>query len=142
MLVLRQTFSCVLILALFVSGCATQASIPQQISVVTIPDGADVIIGDIKGVSPMSATVPGGYSTPQMIQINKDGYQSQTVGVQRGFRTSALIMDIFPGIFLAFIPLIIDAITGDWFYVANSSYTVRLQPNPGSNSSTTPMERR
>ena len=127
---------------LFMQGCATQAAIPQQISVITIPDGADVIIGDIKGVSPMSATVPGGYSTPQSIQINKDGYQSQTVGVQRGFRTSALLMDIFPGALLAFIPLLVDAITGDWYYVANSSYTVRLQPAAGQNGTTTPMERK
>ena len=123
-------------------GCATQAAIPQQISVVTIPDGADVTIGDIKGVSPMSATVPGGYSTPHTIQIFKDGYQPQTVGVQRGFRTSALIMDIFPGALLAFIPLIVDAITGDWYYVANSSYTVRLQPNAGQPLNSAPMERR
>lgn len=139
-MILRQAISCVLILAIFVGGCATQAAIPQQISVVTLPEGADVTIGDIKGVSPMSATVPGGYSTPHTIQIYKEGYQPQTIGVQRGFRTSALIMDIFPGALLAFIPLIIDSITGDWYYVANSSYTVRLQPNAGMN--TTPMERR
>ena len=111
-----------------VSGCATMADIPQNISVYTVPDGADVTIGEIKGISPMSATVPGGYAIPQSIQVSRDGYQSQTIGVQRGFRMSSLILDIFPGVFAAFIPLIVDAATGDWFYIANSSYTVRLVP--------------
>jgi len=110
------------------SGCATMANTDQQVSVYTIPDGADVVIGDNKSVSPMSVTVPGGYSIPHSIQISKEGYQSQTVGIQRGFRTSAVVTDILPGILLAFIPLIVDAATGDWFYVANTSYTVKLTP--------------
>jgi predicted small secreted protein len=141
----RQILSCVLVATLLVSGCATMASIPQQVTVVTIPGDADVTLGEIKGVSPMTATVPGGYGIPQMIQIYKDGYQPQTVGVQRGFRTPSLIMDIFPGVFLVFIPLIIDAITGEWWYVANSSYTIRLQPLAGTTTTTSPeyrMERR
>lgn len=110
------------------SGCATMANTDQQVSVYTIPDGADIVIGDNKGVSPMSATVPGGYSIPHSIQISKEGYQSQTVTVQRGFRTSSLVTDILPGILLAFIPLIVDVATGDFFYVANTSYTVKLVP--------------
>jgi hypothetical protein len=48
--------------------------------------------------------------------------------VQRGFRTTALIQDIFPGLLLGPIPLLVDAITGDWFYVANTTYHVRLLP--------------
>lgn len=126
----------VLFVALWLGGCATMANIDQQIQVTTIPDGADVTLGNIKSVSPMSATVPGGYSIPQSIQIYKEGYQSQTVSVQRGFRTSALIQDIFPGVFIAFIPLIVDAISGDWWYVANSSYTIRLVPVAGYNPNT------
>jgi PEGA domain-containing protein len=104
---------CLLGLGSLVSGCAAMADIPQTISVYTVPDGADVTIGEIKGISPMSATVPGGYAIPQSIQVSKDGYQAQTIGVQRGFRTSSLILDIFPGIFAAFIPLIVDAGDGE-----------------------------
>lgn len=127
------------LLGSLVSGCATMADIPQNISVYTVPDGADVAIGEIKGISPMSATVPGGYAIPQSIQVSKEGYQAQTIGVQRGFRTSSLILDIFPGVLLAFIPLIVDSATGSWFYVANSSYTVRLVPvATGANTGTPP----
>ena len=114
------------------------ANIDQQIAITSQPDGADVKLGSITGVTPMTETVPGGYSIPQLIQITKEGYQPQTVSVQRGFRTSALIQDIFPGIFLAFIPLIVDAISGDWWYVANSSYHVRLQPMQGSSTGARP----
>jgi hypothetical protein len=112
------------------------ANIDQQIAVTTVPDGADVTIGNIQSVSPMSATVPGGYFIPQTIQVKKEGYQPQTVSVQRGFRSSALIQDIFPGVFLGFIPLFVDAISGDWWYVANSSYTIRLTPIAGYNHTT------
>lgn len=125
-----------MLFSFWLGGCATMANIDQQIAVTSIPEGADVRMGDITSVTPMSATVPGGYGIPQTIKITKEGYQPQTVAVQRGFRTSALIQDIFPGLFLGPIPLIIDAITGDWWYVANASYTIRLIPlanvNPDS----------
>ena len=108
------------------------ANIDQQIAITSQPDGADVRLGSITGVTPMTATVPGGYGIPQSIQVTKEGYQPQTVSVQRGFRTGALIQDIVPGILLGPIPLIVDAISGDWWYVANSSYHVRLQPLQGT----------
>lgn len=117
-----------------VAGCATMANIDQQIAITSVPDGADVKIGNMSGTTPMTVTVPGGYGIPQAIQIYKEGYQPQTVAVQRGFRTGALVQDIVPGILLGPIPLITDAITGDWWYVANSSYNVRLQPLAGSNT--------
>ena len=113
---------------LLLSGCATMANIDQQISVTSQPDDAEVKMGNLSGSTPMTATVPGGYSIPQQIQVSKEGYQPQTVAVQRGFRTGALIQDIIPGLLLGPIPLLVDAISGDWWYVANSSYHVRLQP--------------
>ena len=119
---------CLLVIGSLASGCATMANTDQQIAVYTIPDGADVVVGDNKGVSPMSVTVPGGYSIPHSIQISKEGYQSQTVTVQRGFRTSALVTDVLPGLFLAGIPLIVDLSTGDFWYVSNTSYTIKLTP--------------
>ena len=130
----KEISASVCLIALFLGGCATMANIDQQIAITSQPDGADVKLGSITGVTPMTATVPGGYSIPQSIQITKEGYQPQTVSVQRGFRTGALVQDIFPGIFIAFIPLIIDGITGDWWYVANSSYHVRLQPMQGTST--------
>jgi hypothetical protein len=133
---MRSHFLGILFITLLLGGCATMANIDQQIAVTTIPDGADVTMGNIKSVSPMSATVPGGYSIPQSIQIMKEGYQPQTISIQRGFRTSAMIQDIFPGVFLGFIPFFVDAISGDWWYVANSSYTIRLTPIAGYNHNT------
>jgi hypothetical protein len=113
-------------------GCATMANIDQQVSVTTQPDDANVTLGSITGTSPMSATVPGGYSIPQAIQVTKEGYQPQTVSIQRGFRTSHLVQDFLPGLLLGPIPLLVDAITGDWWYVANTNYHIRLHPIPGS----------
>lgn len=120
------------LLAAFLGGCATMANIDQQVSVTTQPDDANVTIGSISGTSPMSATVPGGYGIPQSIQITKEGYQPQTVSIQRGFRTSHVIQDIVPGLLAGPIPLLVDAITGDWWYVANSNYHVKLQKLQGS----------
>ena len=113
---------------LFMGGCATMANIDQQVSVTTQPDDANVTLGSITGSTPMSAMVPGGYSIPQTIQVAKEGYQPQTVAIQRGFRTSHLVQDIFPGLLLGPIPLLVDAITGDWWYVANTNYHVKLHP--------------
>ena len=115
-------------------GCATMATIDQQVSITSDPQGADVRIGGLSGTTPMSVTLPTGYAIPQSIQIQKDGYQPQTVGVQRGFRTSALVQDILPGLLLGPIPLLVDAVTGDWFYIANTSYNIRLLPVPNSSN--------
>ena len=121
----------VLLIALCLGGCATMAAYEQQVSVTSDPAGANVTIGGISGSTPMSATLPTGYSIPSNFQIYKDGFQPQTVSVQKGFRTSALLQDIFPGMFLGFLPLFIDAITGDWWYVANTSYHVRMHALAG-----------
>ena len=132
---MRSTLFLIVVIGLstlFSGGCATMANIDQQISVTTQPDDANVTLGSITGTTPMTATVPGGYSIPQAIQVTKEGYQPQTVAVQRGFRTSHLVQDIFPGLLLGPIPLLVDAITGDWWYVANTSYHVKLHPLVGS----------
>src|SRR5262245_42292228 len=121
---------------LFSGGCATMANIDQQVSVTTQPDDANVTLGSITGATPMSATVPGGYSIPQSIQVTKEGYQPQTVAIQRGFRTSHLVQDLFPGLLLGPIPLLVDAITGDWWYVANTNYHIKLRPLLSSANST------
>ncbi len=118
----------VLALSLFLGGCATMASIQQQVSITSDPPGADVNIGGISGSTPMSATLPTGYGIPGSFQISKSGYKPQTVGIQKGFRTSALVQDLFPGLLLGPIPLLVDAVTGDWYYIANTSYHVRLHP--------------
>jgi hypothetical protein len=128
---MRQSVYTLLLLACL-SGCATMASIQQTVSITSDPPGAEVNIAGISGITPMSATVPSGYGTPSSFQISKAGYQPQTVGVQKGFRTSALVQDIFPGILLGPVPLLVDAVTGDWYYVANTSYHIRLHPAPGS----------
>ena len=122
----------VCLLTALLGGCATMANIDQQVSVTTTPDDANVTLGSITGTSPMSATVPGGYSIPQTIQITKEGYQPQTVSIQRGFRTAHLVQDFLPGLLLGPIPILVDAITGDWWYVANSNYHVKLHKIQGS----------
>jgi len=68
----------------------------------------------------MSVTLPTGYSIPQSFHIQKDGYQGQTVGIQRGFR--------FPGVFPAFFPLFVDVLRGDFLCIANTSYHARMVP--------------
>lgn len=136
---MRSTLFLILLIGLptiFSGGCATMANIDQQVSVTTQPDDANVTLGSITGTTPMSATVPGGYSIPQTIQVTKEGYQPQSVAIQRGFRTSHLVQDIFPGLLLGPIPLLVDAITGDWWYVANTNYHVRMHPLMHSASST------
>lgn len=130
--VAKMGFLCAVAISAVSSGCATMANIDQQIAITSIPDGADVKIGNMSGTTPMTVTVPGGYGIPQNFQIFKEGYQPQTISVQRGFRTGALVQDIVPGILLGPIPILTDAITGDWWFVSNSSYNVRLQKLAGS----------
>jgi hypothetical protein len=60
------------------------------------PDNSSAI--SFISCSIIARSVSGGYAIPQSIQVSKEGYQAQTIGVQRGFRTSSLILDIFPGV--------------------------------------------
>lgn len=112
----------------FLTGCATMANNNQQVSIDSKPDHADVMIGKMTGVTPMAAGVPGGWGIPRYITISKDGWQGQTMAVARGFRTSDLILDILPGLLLGPFPLLIDLMTGDFYYVSNTSYYARLLP--------------
>ncbi len=120
--------ACMAVALAFLTGCATLANNNQQVNIDSKPDHADVTIGKITGVTPMAVGVPGGWGIPRSIEIGKEGWQGQTVAVARGFRTSDLILDILPGLLLGPFPLLIDLMTGDFYYVSNTSYYVRLNP--------------
>lgn len=106
------------------SGCATLfSSKSKKIPLVSDPQGAEVFLnGNRVGVTPMNLKIDNGKS--QTITFRKAGYKE--VSCQLTAKTGAgwVILDVLAGL----VPIIIDAATGDWSQVKESSCTVALPP--------------
>jgi len=52
--------------------------------------------------------------TAQSVEFRLDGYENRVVIVSSSLEAGWLVLDIFPGLFLGIIPLVVDAATGNW----------------------------
>jgi len=104
------------------TGCATILKGKyQNLSVMSDPSDARVTInGSLIGKTPVVARVNG--AKEQVIEVAKDGYAKRTMIVTTSVGAAWIIADILCG----FIPLIVDAITGDWKSLDNSNVSVAL----------------
>ena len=105
-------------------GCATIFSgSTDEIFFTSEPSGAKVSVnGKESGKTPVTVTLKKsrGYS----FTFTKDGYLPKTLDVSYHFTFGWLILDIITGVF----PIIVDAITGDWHSLDESSYKAVLEP--------------
>lgn len=103
----------VVLLALVVvsmTGCATIFSKSNQgVSFDSTPAGADIKInGVVYGHTP--ATIPLEKNKSYVVEIAKEGYHPQLVTIQNKLGVGWVVLDAFSGA----LPLVVDAITGDW----------------------------
>lgn len=96
---------------LFLStGCATiLKSNSEHLNITSDPSGARVQINGIDvGNTPLNTKVNG--TRDQLIQVRKEGFDSRSMMITSTVGAGWVIVDILCG----GLPLLIDAITGDW----------------------------
>ena len=96
---------------LFLStSCATILKGSREtVDITSDPSGARVQINGIDvGTTPVSAKVNG--TDDQLIQVRKEGFDSRSMMIRSTVGAGWVIVDIICG----GLPLLIDAITGDW----------------------------
>lgn len=111
-----------LVTALSVIGCATifkQKS--RTVSFDSDPQGATILInGNRMGKTPMPLNLSN--KKPVTVTFRKDGYEDKTYIINTKTGTGWVILDILGG----FIPVIIDAITENWYNLDTSEVSVML----------------
>ena len=112
-----------LVVTLSLVGCATLFK--NKTAVVNInsdPDGADVYVnGNRMGKTPLPLNLS--HKKPLTITFKKDGYEDKTYIVNTNVRAGWVILDCLGG----FIPVIIDAITGNWTSLEEENVKVLLE---------------
>jgi len=107
------------------TSCATLfASKSKGIPLVSEPQGAEVYLdGNRVGITPMNVSIDNGKS--QVVTFKKAGYKDVTCQLTAKTGAGWVILDILGGL----VPIIIDAATGDWKQVKESSCTLTLPPD-------------
>ena len=98
------------ILIISLTGCATLlAGDSKDITFESSPSGADVKINGIT-YAKTPVTIPLDKNQSYIVEISKNGYHPLTVKINNKIGVGWVILDIITGT----MPIIVDAITGDW----------------------------
>jgi hypothetical protein len=90
------------------------------------PPGADVLVdGKLVGRTP--AKVPLLAKTEHYVEFVMVGFEREVRAISASVGVGWLLIDIVPGIFLGFLPLIVDAAAGSWRGLDEESVQVRLR---------------
>ena len=112
-----------LALAAVLSGCASvfnDTSPPVRIT--SEPADADVTVdGHYIGKTPITAELS--TKTSHQVRIEKEGYQGRTKFIQSNTGALWVVLDILFGL----IPIVIDAVTGDWAELETENVNVVLE---------------
>lgn len=106
-----------LCLAVALSGCATILSGkgPVGIPTATTPAGADVFLdGNRLGTTPVKVQVE--RKKAHTLVFKKAGYKDASCVLEKSTGAGWVILDIVSGL----VPVVIDAVTGDWSKVGGS----------------------
>lgn len=116
----------VVALLLSVTGCATilAGHGPVNIPTATNPNGADVYLdGNRLGTTPVTVQVE--RKKPHTLVFKKAGYKDASCVLATSTGAGWVILDVITGI----VPIVIDAVTGDWTKVGgNCSLTLEKSP--------------
>ncbi len=113
-----------LFMVVTLSSCATLfAKNTKTVAFESDPPVADVYVnGVLMGQTPLSLDLP--QDENYTVQFKKDGYVIQTELINSSMGIKWLILDILGG----GIPIIVDAITGDWMQLDRDNVSVFLAP--------------
>ena len=104
------------------SGCATiLKGSRESLTVVSQPAGAKVQINGIDvGNTPLTTRVNG--TNDQLVMVRKDGYETRTILVASSVGAGWIVVDFLCGV----LPLLVDAVTGDWKSLDQNNVNVVL----------------
>lgn len=111
---------------LLLSGCATiLKGSKETLTVDSEPRGAKVYLnGNPIGHTPLESQVPS--KDDYTFEFREEGYETRTATVGHFVGAGWIVADIFLPFLL--INIIVDAATGDWFYLDTTHVMVSLEP--------------
>jgi len=129
---MKKLMSAGLVLSLLGQGCATVfKGNYSDVEFASYPPGARLVIdGFDRGNTPARFSMESGRN--HYISFLKDGYREQSFYLQSTVNPGWVILDIFPGFLLGFIPVLVDAITGAWSDLTPGGVSVILPPLPAA----------
>jgi len=105
------------------TGCATIfKGSNESVSMSSDPDGAEVYSnGQFLGKTPLRINLRS--KDVYSIEFRKAGYETKVVQVNNRVGLGWIVLDIVTG----FVPVVIDAFTGDWFQLETTTVRAALQ---------------
>ena len=105
------------------TGCATIfKGSNEKVSMSSDPSGAEVYAnGQYLGKTPLRIDLRS--KDVYSIEFRKAGYETKVVQVNNKVGLGWIVLDIFTG----FVPVVIDAFTGDWFQLETTTVNAALQ---------------
>lgn len=120
---LKKVLIIVLTFQFIFTGCATlfKGSM-EEVSFSSEPSGASIYVnGQYLGVAPMMAMLESKKS--YNVEFRLDGYRTKTTVIANSVGAAWVILDILGGL----IPVIIDAATGAWMGLSNTTIAAALE---------------
>ncbi len=110
-------------LAVALTGCASILNdTSPPVTITSDPPGADVTVdGHYVGRTPLMTELS--TKTSHQIKIEKDGYRGRTQFIQSNTGALWVVLDVLSGL----VPIIIDAVTGDWAELETENVNVVLE---------------
>ena len=105
------------------TGCSTiTKGNRQMITINSVPSGAKVKIGGLKGVTPYTADLA--TDKDYIAEISLDGYEEQQVQITKSFRT---VTTIFGNILWLLVGVIVDVCSGSAYGLNPNNVNVQLE---------------
>ena len=120
----KYAFTVVSLALVFVmAGCATIfKGSNEKVSMSSDPSGAEVYSnGQYLGKTPLQIDLRS--KDVYSIEFRKAGYETKVVQLNNKVGLGWIVLDIFTG----FVPVVIDAFTGDWFQLETTTVKAALQ---------------
>jgi hypothetical protein len=105
------------------SGCATLfANKNPEVNMASDPQGAKVYVNDdLVGTTPVRIKLKN--NKDYTVEFRKDGYQSKSYFLGKHVGGGWIILDVLTGL----VPVLIDAVTGDWYELDNDNVHMVLE---------------
>ena len=124
---MKKLIACFLLITFVLftfSSCATMFSgSTAEVRIASDPTGARITIDGVDmGTTPQVVSLS--KKSSHIVQISKDGYNTQTVSVQKNLGIGWLVLDLFTSL----IGTAVDAATGNWNTLDPDAIAVTLYP--------------
>ncbi len=108
---------------LFLNSCATLfKGSTEEVSFSSEPTGAEVYVnGQHMGETPFPLNLES--DMHYTIEFRLEGYENKTVLINNSVGAGWIILDVLGGL----IPIIVDAATGDWYYLDETNVKAALE---------------